>query len=432
MEMQDYIEWLKTHDLRGRPIDTPQPTGPMPSIDPNSRVDQAGNAILGLMNPLSRFQVGRVMQGARNALPQTPQGSSGVPNISNATPQMQPYQFPQGGPSGPTSSIPPGYLNSRQSPLPPNFFSGPRGPTSDIPVRPNVTQFPIRPQPATTTAILNAPQVQEQQQSNYDNWPDRVRQMPTGPTPNYNVTPPPRPAPQQQAPAPQPKPQTYWLDRGDGSPLTPMGENLPKGVGVGDNPGMGRIFGVDKPTKNIFGFASGGDVDHASRIAREKATPCHSGIINMAVGGRTDHIPMNVLEGSYVLPADIVSGLGEGNTLAGSKILDQMFSSGPFGTKKPNFQASTRYPSPGYTPKVSSPYQPVQVSAKGGKVEPAMHSRPVPIIAAGGEYVIHPETVRELGKGDMDAGHKYLDNFVKYVRDHTVKTMRNLPPPRKD
>ena len=177
------------------------------------------------------------------------------------------------------------------------------------------------------------------------------------------------------------------------------------------------------------GMKSGGAAERAVHLAKKDATPCHHGIINMAVGGRTDHIPMNVLEGSYVLPADIVSGLGEGNTLAGSKILDNMFSTGPFGQKPPQFHANPRFPSPGYQYRMTSPYEPPKFQADGGRT---VSRKPVPIIAAGGEYVVHPDVVTKLGQGDMDAGHQYLDNFVKYVRKETAKTLQNLPGPRKD
>lgn len=56
----------------------------------------------------------------------------------------------------------------------------------------------------------------------------------------------------------------------------------------------------------------------------------------------------------------------------------------------------------------------------------------VPIVAAGGEYVIPPEDVVEIGKGDMDHGHKILDAFVKKMRQKTIKTLQNLPGPKKD
>lgn len=176
------------------------------------------------------------------------------------------------------------------------------------------------------------------------------------------------------------------------------------------------------------GRAEGGAVDRASRLAKAKGTPCHTGIINMAVGGRTDHLPMNVLSNSYVLPADIVSGLGEGNTLAGSKILDQMFQMGPFGTKILAGGGSPRFPQHQRT--ATEQMEPPKYSAAGGTIR--KDHEPVQIIAAGGEYVVPPEVVEMLGKGDMDAGHEYLDNFVKFVRHETAKTLKNLPGPRKD
>jgi len=238
------------------------------------------------------------------------------------------------------------------------------------------------------------------------------------------------------------------------------------------------------PMGDMTGFASGGHVAAADKIAREKATPCHSGIINMAVGGRTDHLPMHVLEGSYVLPADIVSALGEGNTMAGTKIVDQMFghhshqnvphkasgggmsgtakanlkgsytlpadidlgvdgsdyagsdiiakmyTQGPGGSDIPSSRASINYPNLMFP--VPGNKQLAEASAAtGGKIMSGNH-RPVPIVAAGGEYVIHPDSVAKFGGGDMNAGHDKLDAFVKYVRAHLVKTLQNLPGPKRD
>jgi hypothetical protein len=284
----------------------------------------------------------------------------------------------------------------------------------------------------------------------------------------------------------------YYYDPGNGAPTISMGRHLPQGMKIGQQQGGGYISVVPIPAptttaQKIFqadfsgnkqaqqppnpplqgkpanvplppsrpagwettaqtppeetqplpsatpftgneGRASGGAIHQADKVAKEKATPCHSGIINMAVGGRTDHIPMHVLEGSYVLPADIVSGLGEGNTLAGSKILDNMFRSGPYGQKIPEARANPKFPA---APPVQSPGTTTtsMPRAAGGR---SMNSKPVPIVAAGGEYVVHPDVVTQLGKGDMNSGHEYLDNFVKYVRAQTAKTLQNLPGPRKD
>jgi hypothetical protein len=54
----------------------------------------------------------------------------------------------------------------------------------------------------------------------------------------------------------------------------------------------------------------------------------------------------------------------------------------------------------------------------------------MPIVAAGGEYVIHPETVHHLGGGNIDAGHQILDAFVKHVRAKHIHTLKKLKPPK--
>ena len=126
----------------------------------------------------------------------------------------------------------------------------------------------------------------------------------------------------------------------------------------------------------------------------------HVGPIHSAVAGRTDHLPMHVPSGSYVIPADIISAMGEGNTMAGFKIMNDI---------------TKMY---GGLPKAF---------ADGG-----MPGEKVPIVAAGGEYVIPPEVVMSIGGGNMDVGHKQLDDFVNKMRAKTVKTLKNLPGPRKN
>jgi hypothetical protein len=92
--------------------------------------------------------------------------------------------------------------------------------------------------------------------------------------------------------------------------------------------------------------------------------------------------------------------MGEGNTLAGAKILDQMFKShGEVGSK----------------------------SEGGGTT-----GRTRPVIIAGGEYVVHPHAVWSMGKGDYTKGHKSLDAFVLKKRQAVIKKVKSLPGPQKD
>jgi len=152
----------------------------------------------------------------------------------------------------------------------------------------------------------------------------------------------------------------------------------------------------EKPSGERQARADGGKIKPPPpEVTTEKT---HEGPIRSPVAGRTDHLPMHVVSGSYVIPADIISAMGEGNTEAGFRIAKKIFS------------------------------KPKGVMEGEGEVE----GSPVPIIAAGGEYVIHPRDIRWIGGGDVDAGHKGLDDFVVQMRAKTVKTLKNLPGPKKD
>lgn len=144
------------------------------------------------------------------------------------------------------------------------------------------------------------------------------------------------------------------------------------------------------------------------------STKVHTGPIHSAVAGRTDHLPMNVPSGSYVIPADIISAMGEGNTMAGFKHMRRIFSGTPYSGEQAPYGAE------------SGPYdEPLPGKAEGGVAT-------VPIIAAGGEYVLSPEQVVHAGGGDLDTGHRVLDQFVLRMRKETVKTLKNLAPPKRD
>ena len=149
----------------------------------------------------------------------------------------------------------------------------------------------------------------------------------------------------------------------------------------------------------------------------------HTGPIHSVVAGRTDHLPMHVPTGSYVLPADIVSSHGEGNTMNGFKNLESVFG---FMGGSPYHQGAMPFGQGSGVYGGAGEYH----KAHGGEVHE--HDTPVPIVAAGGEYVVHPHRVRKIGGGDIDQGHKVLDEFVLKSRSNTVKTLKKLPGPKKD
>ena len=205
-----------------------------------------------------------------------------------------------------------------------------------------------------------------------------------------------------------------------------------------------------------------------------------TGPVNTSTPGRADQDPVHVPPGSYVMPADIVSHIGEGNTAAGQEMLAKMFlplraqaaqgqlglmrepphgaEGAPFGAPSPklpigkgagNFGGIPR----GIAPRIEGlPKYPVYagpgqqgpnfVQARGGVVpgEPggqfldrmgAGQKPGTPINISGGEFVVPPEEVTRRGRGDIDRGHEILDAWVKHVRQEHIQTLKKLPGPAK-
>ena len=147
------------------------------------------------------------------------------------------------------------------------------------------------------------------------------------------------------------------------------------------------------------------------RRARADGGGVFEGPIVSDVPGRTDDHPMDVAAGSYVLPADHVSSLGEGNTLAGMSYLKKI---GPHGIKK-------------LIEKEGIKSHNTKARKRGGSV-----GHPIPIAAAGGEHVMSPKDVAVIGDGDMDKGHAMLDSWVVKNRKKHIKTLSKLPGPAQD
>lgn len=126
------------------------------------------------------------------------------------------------------------------------------------------------------------------------------------------------------------------------------------------------------------------------RAKRAKGGRVHVGPIIGDTGGRADKVPMHVPANCYVIPADIVSGLGEGNSAAGMKAIDRIF----------------------------PPHR-----ARGGAV---------PIRAAHGEVIISPEQLKAKFGDDIGHAHAIMDEWVKHERKNLIETLRKLPGPAQD
>jgi hypothetical protein len=180
------------------------------------------------------------------------------------------------------------------------------------------------------------------------------------------------------------------------------------------------------------------------------------GLVASSVPGRTDRHNVDLPAGSYVLPADVVSGLGEGNSMAGAGLIDKMLASGPWGSKITPIRAPNTIPhAPSAYQSAEGNYQMHNMVANsqladggssGGQAKASEPNKKVPAVIAGGEFVIPPKMIAYhplLGNGDpsntdpahyanhLKHGHETLDAWVKLARKDHIKTLEKLPGPVK-
>lgn len=117
------------------------------------------------------------------------------------------------------------------------------------------------------------------------------------------------------------------------------------------------------------------------------------GYIDGDTGGQDDDVHMDIPEGAFVLDANTVAQLGDGNNKAGRTKLDKMF---------------------GGINKFS---------------HPAEVKRSVKAAVSNGEYIVYPAGVNKVGNGNNKAGAHELKQMVNNIRNH--KGFKGFPPKAK-
>jgi hypothetical protein len=171
--------------------------------------------------------------------------------------------------------------------------------------------------------------------------------------------------------------------------------------------------------------------------------PHNGGMLGGSGMGRTDTLPISVPSGSYVIPSDLVAGIGDGNSNAGGKILASFFRTGPLGMSAPHIHGGFGGPhnirmGVAKLPRGSSTGSIITATkqpgfADGGYAHGGVHAAPpghTPIVAASGEFVIPAEWILQR-YGDLKRGHDVLDKVMMDLRKKHVKEIRQLPPPVK-
>lgn len=137
-------------------------------------------------------------------------------------------------------------------------------------------------------------------------------------------------------------------------------------------------------------YADGGEIPaRKGKTSRDKvvarARMVNGGAIRGNTAGRGDAHAVDVPEGSYVIPADVVAALGEGNTEAGMHQLDAIH---------------------------------------GGYGDGRGVSGRVPIMISDGEFLLSPQAVTNMGGADA------IDRWVVQTRQQYARQLMELPAPR--
>lgn len=110
--------------------------------------------------------------------------------------------------------------------------------------------------------------------------------------------------------------------------------------------------------------------------------------------GQKDNRSHRLKEGDFIINATVVSGLGSGNTKAGTSALNQFFKT-------------------------------------VGKYKDGQKVRSVPALLSDGEYKVDRDRVTALGKGSNDKGVQLLTKLQKNVLHHSASKKGKLPPAAK-
>jgi hypothetical protein len=183
---------------------------------------------------------------------------------------------------------------------------------------------------------------------------------------------------------------------------TPIGDLAPGGDGGLGNQNFGGGFNYsgdyDSYSSDRSGDSGGGGVDHSSPGPGSSyggEGEAAGGLIQLAEGGLMGLAKGGMRSGGFVIPADVVSMVGEGNTDAGYKRIKSMVPSAVAIKGKDGGQSDT-----------------VKTSIEGKQRARVAH----------GEMYIPPETVKRMG------GAKKLYAMMDRVRQQATGSKRQIKP----
>lgn len=159
---------------------------------------------------------------------------------------------------------------------------------------------------------------------------------------------------------------------------------------------------------------------------RAEARGADSGLLAGTTPGRADAVKTQAPPGAFVVPAEVVAGLGEGNTLSGARVIQGILDSGPHGIPQARMGHGRGPPRPPEMPrglqgelKKGGPVTLFEAKARGGGQEDPGKT---PVDLSHGEFIISPEHVKAWGGGDTEAGIRIWNKWTwQKHKEHLAK-----------
>lgn len=195
----------------------------------------------------------------------------------------------------------------------------------------------------------------------------------------------------------------------------------------------------------------GGMMPEVPFFERAEAYGLRRGFIGGTGSGRFDKNATDLPSSSYILPADIISGLGEGNSLSGARVVDEMLHSMPDGIVPPRPGGRHEMPRPPRDPELEqglfegtnrAPIPP-EIAKGGTPGDGEKAEKKVSILDADGEFRLLPFDVAKIGayywpsnkprptwEEALKRGSSVLDSFVREERGRNIKEIKALRGPK--
>lgn len=191
-------------------------------------------------------------------------------------------------------------------------------------------------------------------------------------------------------------------------------------------PGQGFRRG-GAPKRDMGGMSMSTDTPWWTR---SEARDADSGLLHGTTPGQADAIKTTAPAGGFVVPAEVVAHLGQGNTLAGSRVMQSILDTGPGGMPLQHHGGGRGPPRPPELPRseqqefkrggapmlhgrkigpdqfethLDHPVVPVFPAKARGGGEKVEHGK-TPVDLSDGEFFVSPHHVTAWGGGDHDSG----------------------------